>query len=727
MTATSANHFQQLHGLIRTAQNFLPAAWRIVVYDLVGDMANHELHKLSDWCGVEYRRFDPRRLNASWNPKYLTLSVWKPLIIRDCLLEFPENQGLVLYADTSTRIHGPLSASLIAAALSSGIVARKTASPVAYYTHERMVVEIAKIMNNTRSSLKYYMDVPMVCGCLSLWANTPFILEQVIAPWVTCTQQRNCILPTGADGQDNRIGLSTKCVPGLEGHCHRGDQSALSVILHESFRARELGHAPYLRNTSVGAESWRMCEAHLHGTRFTTERSSWQSAPPMRRGHANCSRAVTRVTRRSGRMKRAEPTAPLEQPGDGGRLEHSTSMQQDVASCPKLTHVTRIAVPTGVQPIFPGMGGAGKSLQRFLRPCATSGACSVGAQGCFSNAPKATTIGLCNSTHGVEYQHRLPLDGEPAIVSFFNPSGNNVRDALVAIAKARPRLYIEFEPPVHARVPQIQVLQGVDGQITYARRAMVHYPYFTPTQLWQAAREPNERRSFADRIPAIAAFVSNCRGHRAEAIDWLRRRFEVHSYGACRHGVNASSMSSHRKQRIEGGHFPECLRYRAVLAIENNACEDYVSEKLIEAVRCGAVPIVRTLKGVPDYKSLFGSLPVLDASSLDDAFEAKLRAVLENRQRWEGYLPSFTPSLIPDAHDVAKLDPPNPHCQLISIAARYRQREEKHGAPTGGTPTPLAQPIGNASGKDGLTPIRCETWYKLYTPHGQQTLPKATV
>ena len=170
--------------------------------------------------------------------------------------------------------------------------------------------------------------------------------------------------------------------------------------------------------------------------------------------------------------------------------------------------LTRVAVPTGIQPIFPGKGSAGMSLRRLLRPCLAQHGCTLGADGCFVQKPRPLAIGRCNATHGVEYEHRLPLDGEPAIVSFFNPSASNVREALAAVAKARPRLYIEFEPPVHARVPQAQVLLGVDGQMTYARRAMVHYPYFTPTQLWSAARQPAESRGFHERLPAIAVFVS---------------------------------------------------------------------------------------------------------------------------------------------------------------------------------------------------------------------------
>ena len=610
VTGTSLNHFAQLPGLIQTAQLHLPPRWNIVVYDLLGDLTSTNVRNIKTWCGVEYRRFNASRVSSMWEPKYLTLSVWKPFIIHDCLRQLPRH-GIVLYADTSTRLHEPLSDDLLAAVRTTGIVGRKTASPIAMYTHPQMAVELGlarqrrydsswssatedalRLAATTSANLStHYMTAPMVCGCVSLWAHTPAVVRDLLAPWIDCVSRRECILPHGADGQDNHIGLSTRCRPGLEGHCHRGDQSALSIILYEAFNVRAKGgSADYLRNTEVSAESFKMCRARLHGTLFTTERANRQAVTPLAAADARC-------TRQGHGLNEAADSIPSRQVSS----KEPTPRAHVAHNCSGLT-LTAVAVPTGVQPIFPGMGGPGASLKRLLKPCATEHACTVGAEGgCFVAQPYATAIGRCNATHGVEYTHRLPKDGEPAIVSFFNPSSTSVRTALAAVANARPRLYFEFEPPVHARVPQLQVLKGVDGQMTYARRALVQYPYMTASQLWATALAPPTLQGFDERLPAIAVFVSNCRGHRAEAIDWLQKRFQVHSYGACRHGGNTSGVKSTRRQRVEGGHFPECLQYRAILAIENNACEDYVSEKLLEAVRCGAVPIVRTYKGLPDY------------------------------------------------------------------------------------------------------------------------------
>ena len=118
------------------------------------------------------------------------------------------------------------------------------------------------------------------------------------------------------------------------------------------------------------------------------------------------------------------------------------------------------------------------------------------------------------------------------------------------------------------------------------------------------------------------------------------------------------------------------------------------------------VPIVRSVKGYPDYKGILGDLPLLDAANLDDAFDAKLRQVLTDRAAWEQHMPSFNRKLAPSEEAIRQLDRPNPHCEMIEVAERYRR------APAGAAPL------------DTPSQIECATWYKLVTPHGMQWLPR---
>ena len=57
----------------------------------------------------------------------------------------------------------------------------------------------------------------------------------------------------------------------------------------------------------------------------------------------------------------------------------------------------------------------------------------------------------------------------------------------------------------------------------------------------------------------------------------------MHSVPQKNTSMRARASLTHR----EGGYLPECLGYRAVLAIENNACDDYVSEKVTAVQRGG--------------------------------------------------------------------------------------------------------------------------------------------
>ena len=314
LIASCVAQFTELHGLIRSAQDHLPISWPIVLYDLVGDLSEKARKEAASWCGVELRHFELERFGIKLDSRLLTVSMWKPFMIRQCLLGLPPS-GIVVYADASTRFQAPLGAPLVDAVHQLGFVGRATAGPVAMYTHPDTVADLAKLGAAVRSDIRDYVAAPMVCGCLNIWSHKA--LERIIEPWAACAARRECILPRGADGLDNRAGLSKTCRPGLQGHCHRNDQSALSIILFEAFgrhavnaslshansnssgttkaAAKELDAAqalvPYLRNTSIGKESFRMGKATLYGTVITTERASRSTADPVVQSQRRCVRS----------------------------------------------------------------------------------------------------------------------------------------------------------------------------------------------------------------------------------------------------------------------------------------------------------------------------------------------------------------------------------------------------------------------------------------------------
>ena len=309
VTGVSGNHFAEMRGLVYTAQRHLPTGWPIVIYELVGDLKDSARRAATAWCGVEVRRFELERFNITLDPRLLTVSMWKPFMIRQCLLSLPAS-GIVVYADASTRFHEPLGAALLDAVTRTGFIGRRTAGPVALYTHPRMAAELLQLGAGRSGDIRDYLDAPMVCGCFSLWSSAA--LRRVVEPWLACASRRECILPPGADGLDNRVkGMSKLCKRGLEGHCHRNDQSALSIILHDAFRERStttsgssVPHTSshlrlragwddpaYLQNTSMGKETWRSGTAKLHGTTISTERVNTHLPAPMLQASDHCLRA----------------------------------------------------------------------------------------------------------------------------------------------------------------------------------------------------------------------------------------------------------------------------------------------------------------------------------------------------------------------------------------------------------------------------------------------------
>ena len=144
----------------------------------------------------------------------------------------PRN-GILIYGDASTRFLRPLGGEGLHRLQVHGVVTRKTAGDVASYTHPATFKELGG-----GRALAAYAGVGLVCGCVSVWRPSPLLLERVVEPWAWCGARDECIRPKGADGfkVSGRYQPGHSCRPGPLGHCHRGDQSVLSILLHDVFQ-----------------------------------------------------------------------------------------------------------------------------------------------------------------------------------------------------------------------------------------------------------------------------------------------------------------------------------------------------------------------------------------------------------------------------------------------------------------------------------------------------------
>ena len=285
----------------------------------------------------------------------------------------------------------------------------------------------------------------------------------------------------------------------------------------------------------------------------------------------------------------------------------------------------------------------------------------------------------CNATHEVKYiqmtrNHKqlrpmlrpgdilvwgswVNADSTAAIKKRFGTCGKQcIWDAPGVV-----RVVVEWESPANSGVTHRDG-GGFHARMGYDRRADLWQPYARPSDIWAAVQrwqwEPNKRRT-------LGLYVSHCN---VPARDKLLRVLThsdlpgVESYGRCE-----------RTMSTENGRAPlaaTCGRHRLILAIENSACPDYVSEKLQNAVDCGAIPIVRSVHGVPAFTSMFGDLPWLDAGELQASdFLSQVRKLLTDDSHyktvWDTWVRITRQSL--DKHG-AQLDPEPLACQLHRLS-----------------------------------------------------------
>ena len=298
VTATSANHFGVATGFISSAQRYTAASWRFVFYDIIGDFTEAMRSEVASWCRVEYRLFNATRHGVVINPRVLTNSAWKPLLLLECLVELRAQSGLLIYADASIRFHAVMPPVELKHTLRHSIpvvgLSNNEGEVVARITHPGMVRELADIVGGP-SDLQQYMRVPVACGGIHFWSATDWTIQHVMRPWAACAARDSCILPSGASGFNNRAGLPALCRKGLEGHCHRGDMSALSIVLSEAFHVRDhVDHLaeegwrpPYLRNTTmVGKDNWKKSHARIYGSLISIERFGSNKPAPAKTSDA---------------------------------------------------------------------------------------------------------------------------------------------------------------------------------------------------------------------------------------------------------------------------------------------------------------------------------------------------------------------------------------------------------------------------------------------------------
>lgn len=238
------------------------------------------------------------------------------------------------------------------------------------------------------------------------------------------------------------------------------------------------------------------------------------------------------------------------------------------------------------------------------------------------NSPKWQ--GQCNSTHSVNYRVAQPHMRTDAANSIHVYRVQSNDFAPVPVKRAAPHVLFLLEMSPHLSFAEAE---GFSGTVEVSRRGEVWRPWFNPRALWEAGRqlrfEPTTRTN-------VGVWVDNCMmPTRNRIIDQLMNSgLPVASYGRCKGNMGTRFIG----ERLQSGSpvaIAECRRHRVMLAVENKRCPGWISSDLKHAlVECGAIPIIHTVSGLPDYWGDVGGFPAINASQ--PGWLRKVMKVLHN-------------------------------------------------------------------------------------------------
>lgn len=230
-------------------------------------------------------------------------------------------------------------------------------------------------------------------------------------------------------------------------------------------------------------------------------------------------------------------------------------------------------------------------------------------------------IGHCNASHIVMYtaygNHSIKPDVyvSHAAIPYAIPP--------VPLNKMNRTNYLHFtEAPAHYMGQPVAF--GYDGFVANTREANI----WRPMSSLASVHEAIHKLSFEKNRDTIGIWIDNCYPHtRRRIIDELMTSgLPVRSYGLCRHNTGSIGTPHHSIYSETGR--KECNNHRLMLAIENNNCVDWVSGNLLQALVCGAIPIIYQIQGLPDYKSMYGEFPHINASKI--GWQRKVELVMHN-------------------------------------------------------------------------------------------------
>lgn len=210
-------------------------------------------------------------------------------------------------------------------------------------------------------------------------------------------------------------------------------------------------------------------------------------------------------------------------------------------------------------------------------------------------------------------------------------------------------------------------------------------PMYPPTLVRRASLrlrfEPRKRSR-------VGIWINNCGPRRAALADLLLGSgLRVESYGKCRHNTTEGLAHWQKVGRLhEANNNPNdetyqalgaCRRHRVILAEENELCPGYYTWDLLNAINlCGAIPIIFTVDGLPDYEAELGPFPHVNATKRGWLQEVS-RIVLDD-DYYRDMLAGFQNQTLPPPPGAGFEERGDFHCQWHDLGLPNWPRKRVH-------------------------------------------------
>ncbi|XP_067659238.1 uncharacterized protein [Haliotis asinina] len=216
LTGASSNHFMESQAMLKNFHETIPAVfsnYSLRYYDL--GLTQAERAQVEKHCKCEVKIFPVQQLD-DWMRR-LECYIWKPIIIQANI----KSADIVVWMDTSIRLpkeglkEGVMNVPLQGLSIGGGGGRTPT------FIDTRMI-------NYFNTTACMYAPFTMVEANFMMFHNEEFVRDAIIAPWMACAVNRNCMCPDGSilycNYSQNKYGI-----------CHRYDQAAISLIAMQLF------------------------------------------------------------------------------------------------------------------------------------------------------------------------------------------------------------------------------------------------------------------------------------------------------------------------------------------------------------------------------------------------------------------------------------------------------------------------------------------------------------